>query len=452
MNGLIPPFDWARVMAEPWTGAANIDASFWVVATGALAAVSCGLVGCFLVLRGMAMIGDAVSHAVLPGIVGAFLLSGSRASFPMFVGAAVFGVLTAALIEGIYKSSRIKADASMGVVFPALFALGVLLLSLMADRVDLDQECVLYGEIAFVPFEARASWFGVAMGPESTMTLLCAAAVVVGGIALFYRPLLAASFDPVLATSMGLSASAVHYGLMTALSLTVVCSFEAVGAILVVAMLIAPGATAYLLTDRLRPMLWISAAHGLFCALAGWHASVWLDCSTAGAMAVIGALLFFAALALSPRHGLAARLFRRVQLSRRVAEENALGSLFRSEEDGRVSMTAAALSEALGTAPSGGKRAGRRLRRKGWAETDRAGGLRLTEEGRRRSAQLLRAHRLWETLLSNEVGLPDDHLHSSAHLLEHYIDREILESLSDSLGNPDVDPHGRAIPSDSEPD
>ena len=446
MNDLIPPFDWTRVFVEQWTGAANIDASFWVVATGALAAVSCGIVGCFLILRGMAMIGDAVSHAVLPGIAGAFLLSGSRASFPMFLGAAVVGVLTAALIEAVYKSSRIKADASIGVVFPALFALGVLLISLMGDKVDLDQECVLYGEIAFVPFEARAEWFGWTAGPESTMVLLCAALVVIGGVVLFYRPLLISSFDPQLATSMGVSAAVVHYGLMTVLSLTVVCSFEAVGAILVISMLIAPGATAYLFTDRLPTMLWISAGHGIFCAFAGWHLSVWLDCSTAGAMAVVGAGLFFTALVVSPRHGLLARLGRRVQLARRVAEENALGTLYRSQEEGGGPIASASLAERLGASEGGAKRVFRRLRRRGWAVQDGAGTLALTEAGTGRAAQLLRAHRLWETLLSNEVGLPDDHLHSAAHLLEHYIDKETLEALSDTLGHPSVDPHGRPIP------
>ena len=446
MSGLFPPFEWHRVVIEPW--AAGAATSVWIVLMGALVAVSCGLIGCYLVLRGMSLIGDAISHAVLPGIALAFLLSGSRASLPMFVGAAIFGVLTAVLIETVYKNSRIKQDASMGVVFPTLFAVGVILIALLADKVDLDQECVLYGEIAFVPLEDRAVLFGMTLGPESVMIMAFVCALIVAGIVLFYRPLLVASFDAALATSIGFSAMLIHYAMMTMLSLTVVSAFESVGAILVVSMLIAPAATAYMLTDRLSRMLMISSAHGILSALGGWHLSVWLECSTAGAMVVVGTGLFLVAFVCSPRHGLVARLARRVALTRRMAEENVLGALIRSEEAGDAAFSAAALSVSLRASSRGVSRAARRLRRREWVTMDE-GRVTLTDMGREQATRVLRAHRLWETLLSREVGLPGDHLHDAAAHLEHYIDADTLETLDLALGRPDVAPHGAAIQTQS---
>lgn len=444
MNGLFPPFEWYRVVVDPWTVGA--PTSVWIVLMGALVAISCGLIGCFLVLRGMSLIGDAISHAVLPGIVLAFLLSGSRASLPMFVGAAIFGVLTAVLIEMVYKNSRVKQDASMGVVFPTLFAVGVILISLLADKVDLDQECVLYGEIAFIPLEDRAAFLGVTLGPESVMIMAFVCGLIILGIILFYRPLLVASFDPALATSMGFSAVVIHYAMMTMLSLTIVSAFESVGAILVVSMLIAPAATAYMLTDRLSRMLMISALHGVLSALGGWHLSVWLECSTAGAMVVVGTTLFLLAFVCSPSHGLVARLARRVKLTRRMADENVLGALIRAEEEGTPAFTVPVLADYLRLPASQIAGVVKRLTARGWivgVASERVG---LSDAGREEAARVLRAHRLWETLLSREVGLPGDRLHDAAEHLEHYIDTDTLETLDMTLGRPEVDPHGSVIP------
>ena len=444
MNDLFPPFEWYRVVIEPWT--AGAATSVWIVVMGALVAISCALIGCFLVLRGMSLIGDAISHAVLPGIALAFLLSGSRASFPMFVGAAIFGVLTAVLIETVYKNSRIKEDASMGVVFPTLFAVGVILISLLADKVDLDQECVLYGEIAFIPLEDRTVLLGMTLGPEPVMIMAFVCGLIILGIVLFYRPLLVASFDPALATSLGFSAIVIHYAMMTMLSLTIVSAFESVGAILVVSMLIAPAATAYMLTDRLSRMLMVSTVHGVLSALGGWHLSVWLECSTAGAMVVVGTGLFLAAFVFSPSHGLVARLTRRVKLTRRVADENVLGALIRGEEEGTAAFTTWALAEYLRLPAPQVARVVKRLRRRKWLLAIAGDQVGLTYTGRGEATRVLRAHRLWETLLSREVGLPGDHLHDAAAHLEHYIDTDTLETLDATLGRPDVDPHGSAIP------
>src|SRR5687768_1223452 len=163
MVELIPAFDFQRVMVAPWTEGFN--GTIWIALMGVFVATACGLVGNYLILRRMALVGDAISHSVLPGIAIAFLLSHTRSSWAMFLGALVAGVLTTIIIEVIHKKTRVKQDAAIGIAFSTLFALGVIIISLFADKVDLDQECVLYGEIAFVPFEPSVSLAGINLGP-----------------------------------------------------------------------------------------------------------------------------------------------------------------------------------------------------------------------------------------------------------------------------------------------
>lgn len=421
---MIPPFDAQRVLLEPWTRDAGVFG--WILLMGVLVSVACGLLGCFLVLRRMALLGDAVSHAVLPGLVLAFLFSGSRGAGAMWIGAAVAGVLAALLIEGVHRRSRIKQDASTGIVLTVLFALGVLLIALLADRVDLDQDCVLYGEIAWVPLQP---WLGFGPAPVVTMGAVCL--LVALGIVLFYKQLLVTSFDPGLAVSLGINASLYHYGLMAALSVTVVSAFESVGAILVVAMLIVPAATAYLLTDRLPVMLGLSAVHGLLSSVLGLHLAIWLDCSIAGAMVVAGTFLFAVAFLFAPRHGMLPKVWRRAGLRRRVTAENLLAELGR--RDGPLEV-AQAEPAAL-----------RALERQGLAR--RAGGrVTLTAEGVQAARRVVRAHRLWEAYMAEEMHLPPDHLHDTAHTMEHVLDPVLLDQIEERLGHPAADPHGSEIP------
>jgi manganese/zinc/iron transport system permease protein len=175
---------------------------FWIMLTGALAAGACALVGCFLVLRRMAMVGDAISHAVLPGIVIAFFVTNSRAPLPMLIGAGAIGVLTAVLIEWLHRGGRVQQDASIGITFTWLFALGVILVSAFAGQVDLDQECVLYGEIAYVPWDVWTTAAGGSMGPRAVWILGSMFAFNVAWITLCYKELKVCSFDPELAASM----------------------------------------------------------------------------------------------------------------------------------------------------------------------------------------------------------------------------------------------------------
>ncbi|WP_281889385.1 metal ABC transporter permease [Paenibacillus sp. YYML68] len=275
---------------------------FWILLTASLVACSCSLLGCFLVLRRMAMIGDAISHSVLPGIVIAFLLSGSRDSLFMMLGASVLGLITVFLIQWFHQNG-VQSDASIGVVFTALFALGVLLVSLYTRQIDLDLDCVLYGEIIAVPWETIEA-FGIDIGPKAVWALGLAFGVSLLLIGLFYKQFKLCAFDPAMAAAVGIPVALFHYLLMGLVSVTTVASFESVGAILVVGMLVVPAATAYLLTEKLSLMIVYSMLVGVASAIIGYGVSVLLDASIAGCMITVAGVLFILAFLFSPSHGI----------------------------------------------------------------------------------------------------------------------------------------------------
>ena len=303
MNALVPPFSFQKVIAAPWT--TDFSSYGWIMLMGFLVATACGLVGNYLILRRMALVGDAISHSVLPGLVVAFLLAGTRHSTVMFLGALVAGLLTTILIELIHKKSRVKQDAAIGITFSSLFALGVILVSQYASKVDLDQECVLYGEIGNISLDLPYARIGpFVLGPPALVRMGVVTFVVAALILIFYKELLVSSFDPGLAFSLGINATVVHYSLMSVLSVVAVSAFESVGAILVIAMLILPGATASLLSQRFPLVLGLSVVHAVLSSVLGLHLALWLECSIAGATVVMGGVLFCLAWVLSPTHGL----------------------------------------------------------------------------------------------------------------------------------------------------
>jgi manganese/zinc/iron transport system permease protein len=282
--------------------------AFYIILTASLFSISCGLLGCFLILRKMAMVGDAISHAVLPGIVFAFFITGSRGSVAMIVGAALFGVFTAFLIEYFHKKARLQADAAIGVTFTWLFALGVILISLYAGQVDLDQDCVLYGEIAYVPIDLWITASGTVLGPKAiyvaALLLLVNIIFIWGG----YKQLYLTTFDPAFAASVGMSVALWHYLLMGAVSMTTVAAFDSVGAILVVALLVVPPATAYLITERLDRMLYLTSLIAVLVSTLGYFLAVALDGSIAGAIVTVAGLLFGLVFLFAPPSGV---LYRR---------------------------------------------------------------------------------------------------------------------------------------------
>ena len=269
-----------------------------IALTAIFTAISCAVLGAFLVLRKMTMVGDAISHAVLPGIAIAYLLSQSRASLPMFLGAALVGVFATVIIEILSKKWKVQSDASIGMTFTTLFALGVVLITYWSDKVDLDQECVLYGEIAFVPFN---TWTlaGRSMGPialwSSGILLLVVLVYTLAG----YKGLLMSSFNEDYAAVLGIGVGAWNLSLMSMVSVATVISFESVGAILVVALLVAPAATAYLISQKLKPMILLAALFGLSGSLLGYMMSARFDTSIAGGVATMLGVQFALILAIT---------------------------------------------------------------------------------------------------------------------------------------------------------
>jgi manganese/zinc/iron transport system permease protein len=278
----------------------------------ALVAVACALPGTFLVLRKMAMISDAISHAILPGIVLGFFITQDLNSPLLILLAALTGVITVVLVEFIQKTGLVKEDTAIGLVFPALFSIGVILIAKNANDVHLDIDAVLLGELAFAPFD-RLLISGTDMGPKSLWVIGIILLISVILLFLFFKELKLSTFDKSLATTLGFSPVILHYGLMTVSSVTIVGAFDAVGAVLVVALIISPAATAYLLTDDLKRMLLLSCLFGIIAAIAGyWMANI-LDASIAGSITTVLGILFLLAYLFSPKQGVLYGFFRERQ-------------------------------------------------------------------------------------------------------------------------------------------
>lgn len=266
-------------------------------------AAACAIPGAFLMLRRMSMMSDAISHTVLLGIVLAFFVVADLRSPLLIGGAAVVGLATVVLVEMVNRTGLVREDTAIGLVFPALFSIAVILISAAAGDVHLDSDAVLLGELAFAPFN-RFAPFGVDLGPVALWVMggILLINVIVGGV--FYKELKLATFDAGLATALGFSPALIHYGLMGMVSVTAVGAFDAVGSILVVALMIGPPAAAHLLTDRLPRMLGLSVVIGAACAIGGYWLARALDANIAGAMATVVGVAFAAALLLAPERGL----------------------------------------------------------------------------------------------------------------------------------------------------
>lgn len=270
----------------------------------AVVAAACALPGVFLVLRQMAMMSDAISHTVLLGIVLMFFVVGTLDSPLLILGAAATGLLTVMLVELLGRTRLVKHDAAIGLVFPALFSIAVILISRYAGGVHLDTDSVLLGELAFAPFN-RLTILGID-APRALWVMGLIGLVNLALILIFYKELKLATFDAGLAAAMGFSPVLIHYGLMAMVSITAVGAFDAVGSILLVAFMVTPAAAAYLLTDNLQRMLWLSVGIAVVSAICGYWVAHWFDVNIAGAMATMTGVAFLATLLLAPNRGLVA--------------------------------------------------------------------------------------------------------------------------------------------------
>ncbi len=421
--------------------------TWWNIAVGSIVNSACAILGCFLVLRRMSMLGDAISHAVLPGIVLAYLFAGRDAVLMLFLGAMLVGVLTALLVQTLHRFGGVAEDAGLGIVFTSLFSIGVVLVSNYASRAHIDVNCVLFGDMDFVSLD-RFYW-GPFDVPRSLPKMLLALGAVVVFVTVFWKELKIASFDPALATAMGISAVAVHYLLMGMTAVVTVAAFEAVGAVICVAMLIVPAATAYLLTDRLSTMTLLAVGVAVLSSFAGCILAPLTGTNIAGMMAVAAGGQFALAVALAPRYGLISKAWRAWRLSARIAAEDFTALLYRAEEstkpDAPRGLRTADLLAAVGRGFTG-RMALRKLIHSGIVEPSGEGRVILSVGGRRDAESLVRSHRLWEAYLVEHFQLPLDHLHEPAERIEHFIGPELQQQLAESLPKADTDPHGREIP------
>lgn len=275
-----------------------------------IVAVSCALPGTFLVLRKMAMMSDSITHTILLGIVLGFFMTHDLSSPLLIIGAALMGVVTVWLTEILSRTRLLAADAAMGVVFPLLFSIAIILITRFAGAVHLDTDSVLLGELAFAPFD-RMIIGGKDLGAKAIYTTGTLLLINLIAITIFFKELKVATFDSMLAAVLGFSPAFIHYSLMTLVSITTVGAFQAVGSVLVVAFMIGPPVTAYLLTDNLKHMLVISGVIGAINGVAGYQLATLMDVSIAGSMAVVTGFIFFFVFVFAPERGLISALFRR---------------------------------------------------------------------------------------------------------------------------------------------
>jgi manganese/zinc/iron transport system permease protein len=365
-----------------------MSAQLEVQLIAAVIAAACAIPGVFLVLRRMAMMSDAISHTVLFGIVISFFITRDLGSPWLFVGAVLTGVLTVSLVELLHRTHLVKQDAAIGLVFPVLFSIAVILISRFAGNVHLDTDVVLLGELAFAPFD-RVAWFGVDVGPRALVVGLGLVLLNLAFVSLFYKELKLATFDAGLAAAFGFLPGVLHYALMALVSVTAVGAFDAVGSILVVALMIAPPAAAYLLTDRLPRMIGLSILIGVGSAIAGYWLARWLDVSIAGAMATMSGVAFALAFLFAPERGVLAGMRRRARQKWVFAQQMLTAHLLNHEATPEAATESRVehLTRHLRWAPAFAARVVRRAEQSGLLQ--RQGDmLLLTEQGRQVARQV----------------------------------------------------------------
>lgn len=398
---------------------------------GSIVAVVAGVVGCLVVLKRMAFLGDALSHAMIAGVAGGYLvmkmLFGLEAHAPgMLLGSLIAAIATVALISFVSRVSRIKEDTTIGIMYTGIFALGVVAVSVFRHYIHIDLMHFIMGDILGVAdTDLWVSGF--------------TAVVVLSIIVLFFRHFQIATFDPIMAASIGLPVLLLDYVLTTCVSLVVVSAVSMVGVILVVGLLITPAATAYLLSDRLDKMMWLAGFFGLTSVVGGLYLCVWLDSAGGGAIMLFCTLQFLVVLAIAPKYGLLARWLRLKRLVPQQTVEDVLTTILRY--DGVTSI--ADIKKYVNEQPKKLKRALQRMIQDDLL-IESAEGFSLTKNGRIEADKVLRAHRLWEAYLA-QIGTPKDALHPKAHQLEHIREGGAVDYLDEKLGNPDKDPHGQVI-------
>ncbi len=406
-----------------------------------LLGVSCGLLGSFLVVRKMALVGDALSHAVLPGVALGFLWNMTKDPIAIFIGATAAGLIGTMVVSWITRTTKLKEDTALGLVLATFFAVGICLLT-MFQRLPTGSKS---GIDKFLFGQAAAIGTGdlMLMGATTTLSALL--------LTLFYKEFLVVSFDAVFARTIGLPVRLLQETLMLLLAFAVVVALQAVGVVLVSAMLITPAAAAYLLTDRMHRMLWIAAIFGLLSGAIGAFFSFLGNNLPTGPFMVLGASSLFAlAFLFGPRHGIVPRWWRHRCRRQRIGRENTLKALYHVLE-GRNFVDEVVTIEELATR----RRATLEEAREEIAGLEHhelvsfdspRGTIHLTPEGWRQASSVVRNHRLWELYLTARANFPPDHVHDNAEEIEHLLGEEAVRQLERGLNFPALDPHGKPIP------
>jgi ABC-type Mn2+/Zn2+ transport system permease subunit/Mn-dependent DtxR family transcriptional regulator len=416
--------DFLEILQQEWAIRALIASS--------LVGLMCGVLGCFIVLRNMSLVGDALAHAILPGVVLAFVVVG-YSELGFFTGAVLAGLITAVGITWIQHNVKTKNDAAIGIVFTAMFSIGVMGISYISknEGVHLDLKDFLFGNV-----------LGVS---NSDLYLTAGVTVyVVLSVIVFYRYLFVSTFQAVIAQTMGISVQMVHYFLMLLLSFAVVASLQTVGVILVVAMLITPASTALLLSNRLPRVLVLAGGIGLFSAVLGLFLAIQLETTPGPAMAVTATLIYLVAVFFAPQKGLVFKSAQKRKLKRRILMEDIIKRSFHLQNSGRLSLDQ--LSQQLELPERSISRTLKQLSKQQFFELD-PNKIALTGRGQELARRLVRAHRLWETYLVDKMGMDTDHIHDEAEHFEHLLTDEMLDEVDAELGFPELDPHGSPIPS-----
>jgi manganese/zinc/iron transport system permease protein len=423
-------------------GGGQLTMHAWAMATAAVVAAACALVGTLLVVRRMSLIGDAISHAVLPGIAVAVLAGGAPGGGLTFLGAVAAALVTVWLTQGLRDAGGLAEDAGAGVAFTTLFAIGVLIVSAAGPGTHIDPACVLSGDLAFVPFDTLPV-AGIEV-PRAFLSASAVLAILFVAAAATWKLQVATAFDPAAARAAGLPVAAVTTGLLVATALATVASFDAVGAVLVVALLVAPAAAAELLTRRLHAMAAVAVLLGVAAAGLGYVVAWRTGTNAAGMIAVVLGLEYLLAALCAPEEGVVAQAIARLRLAWRVAAEDRIAAMWRAEEAGGGAESATPRPGRLGERLLEAL-VGWWLRHDGSLEP-RGYGWRLSARGRHEAEMVVRSHRLWEAWLGRHAEIPVDHLHPPAEWVEHHLGAAMRRRLEAETGWRESDPHGRGIP------
>jgi ABC-type Mn2+/Zn2+ transport system permease subunit/Mn-dependent DtxR family transcriptional regulator len=415
----------------------------YAVMGAVLMGVCCGVLGGFVVVRRMALVGDTLSHAVLPGVALGFLWNLSKDPVAIFVGATVAGLLGTATVRALTATTRIKDDAALGLVLASFFAVGACLVTMIQRLPSGNKSGVdkfLFGQAAAIAY-------------DDVVLMAVVTTLVLGLVTVFYKQLLVVSFDPGFARASGLPVAWVERGLMLLLAFGVVSALQAVGAVLVSAMLITPAAAAYLLTDRLHRLLLLAAVFGVVAGVLGAFLSfMGHNLPTGPFMVIAASVVFTSAFFFGPRHGVVARWWRQRDRRARTLRENTLKSIYRVWEERDFAgdgVTVTELAQRRKETLEDARMQGQALARHGLASVS-GDVIYFTPQGRQRAAEIVRNHRLWELYLTNSANIAADHVHEDAEKIEHVLGEDVVRELERRLGYAARDPHGRRIPSAAE--